>query len=128
VQSAEQFSISQWPRMMAASSAGLAWMTVSDVIAQAVSEEPSLPPGQLAAAHDLDGPGGVRECQPGGHGGDLEGAALGSPMSPLPGLAGERAPATTAHNARPKITISRWRTPRRRRGSATLASTPSRPG
>jgi hypothetical protein len=40
----------------------------------------------------------------------------------------ERAPATTAHNARPKIPASRWRTPRRRRGSATLASTPNNPG
>ena len=33
--------------------------------------------------------------------------------------------ATTAHNASPKIPASRWRTPRRRHGSATLASTPS---
>jgi len=40
----------------------------------------------------------------------------------------ECAPATTAHNARPKISASRWRTPRRCRGSATLASTPSNPG
>ena len=40
----------------------------------------------------------------------------------------ECAPATTAHNARPKISASRWRTPRRCRGSATLASTPTRPG
>jgi hypothetical protein len=31
----------------------------------------------------------------------------------------DRAPATTAHNARPKIPASRWRTPRRCRGSAT---------
>jgi hypothetical protein len=40
----------------------------------------------------------------------------------------DRAPATTAHNARPKIPASRWRTPRRCRGSATLASTPGNPG
>jgi hypothetical protein len=40
----------------------------------------------------------------------------------------ERAPATTEHNARPKITVSRWRTPRRCRGSAILASIASNPG
>jgi hypothetical protein len=40
----------------------------------------------------------------------------------------ERAPASTAHTASPKITASRWRTPRRCRRSATLASTASRPG
>jgi uncharacterized membrane protein len=39
-----------------------------------------------------------------------------------------QAPATTAHNARPKIPASRWRTPRRCRGSATWASTRSNPG
>jgi hypothetical protein len=32
------------------------------------------------------------------------------------------------HYAKPTMTTSRWRTPRRRRGSATLASTPSNPG
>jgi hypothetical protein len=40
----------------------------------------------------------------------------------------ERAPASTVHTAGPKITASRWRTPRRCRGSAALASTASRPG
>jgi hypothetical protein len=40
----------------------------------------------------------------------------------------ERAPASTAHTARPKTTTSRCRTPRRCRGSATLASTASKPG
>ena len=35
----------------------------------------------------------------------------------------ERAPASTAHTARPRIVTSRWRTPRRARGSATPAST-----
>ena len=40
----------------------------------------------------------------------------------------ERAPASTAHTASPKITASRWRTPRRCRGSVTLASTASSPG
>ncbi len=40
----------------------------------------------------------------------------------------DRAPASTAHTASPKITASRWRTPRRCRGSAILASTASRPG
>ena len=41
---------------------------------------PILLPGQLAAADELEGLGGVGEGQPGGHGGDLEGAAL----SPCP--------------------------------------------
>ena len=36
-----------------------------------------------------------------------------------------RGPASTAHTARPKITPCRCRTPRRRRGSATVASTAS---
>ena len=40
----------------------------------------------------------------------------------------DRAPATTAHSARPKIPASWWRTPRRCRGSATLASIPGNPG
>ena len=40
----------------------------------------------------------------------------------------EHAPASAAHTASPKITASRWRTPRRCRGSATLASTASKPG
>jgi hypothetical protein len=40
----------------------------------------------------------------------------------------ERAPASTAHTASAKITASRWRIPRRCRGSATPASIASRPG
>jgi hypothetical protein len=47
-------------------------------------QSPSAPfhPGQRpAAAHDLDGLGGVREGQPGGHGGDLQGAPLGAAVS-----------------------------------------------
>jgi hypothetical protein len=41
VQSAEQFSINQWPRMMVASSAGLAWVAVSEVMAWTVSVDHS---------------------------------------------------------------------------------------
>jgi hypothetical protein len=40
----------------------------------------------------------------------------------------EPAPASTAQTASPKIAASRWRTPRRCRGSATLPSTASTPG
>lgn len=36
----------------------------------------------------------------------------------------DRASATTAHNASPKITASRWRTPRRCPGSATPGQDP----
>lgn len=52
---------------------------------------PFLLPCQLAAAGDLDGLGGVRERQPGGHGGDFEGSAPG-PARPGPAArAGMRA-------------------------------------
>jgi hypothetical protein len=35
----------------------------------------------LAPAHDLDGPGGMREGQSGGHGGDFQGAPLGAAVA-----------------------------------------------
>ncbi len=44
-------------------------------------------PGSLRR-HDLDGLRGVRERQPGGHGGDLEGAPLSPPVPALAGVAG----------------------------------------
>ena len=82
--------MAQWPRMMAASSAGLAWVAVSEVTASDGLAGPFLLPAEPAAAHDLDGLGGVREGQPGGHGGDFQGAALSPAVSPLTGDAAGR--------------------------------------
>src|SRR5262249_48476624 len=51
---------------------------------------PSLVPGQRSsAASDLDGLGGVREGDPGGHSGELEGAPLGAAVTFLPGVPGD---------------------------------------
>ena len=47
-------------------------------------------PAEPAPPDDLDGQGGVRESQPGGHGGDLQDAALIAAVSALTGLAGYR--------------------------------------
>ena len=44
----------------------------------------------LAAAHDLDGLGGVGESQPGLDGGDLEGAPLGAAVPAFPLVIGHR--------------------------------------
>jgi hypothetical protein len=63
-------SMAQWPRMMAASWVGLAWVTVSDGDRVAGLGGPLLL--QPSAAHDLNGLGGVGEGQPGGHRGDFE--------------------------------------------------------
>jgi hypothetical protein len=49
---------------------------------------PFLPSAEPAPADDLDGLGYVGEGQPSGHGGDFEGAALITPVSPLAGLMG----------------------------------------
>jgi hypothetical protein len=57
----------------------------------------------LAPAHDLDGPGGMREGQSGGHGGDFQGAPLGAAAIAV----NDRAPASTAQTARPRITAIR---------------------
>ena len=50
---------------------------------------PFLLPAGPAAAHDLDGLGGVREGQPGGHGGDFEGAALIAAVATPAGVMGD---------------------------------------
>jgi hypothetical protein len=65
----------RWPRMMAASWAWLAWVTVSEVTVAGLPRPLFL---HLAAAGDLDGLGGVGEGQPGRDGGDLQGALFGA--------------------------------------------------
>jgi len=75
--------------MMAASSAGLAWIGQRGDRADGLAG-PFPPSAELAAARDLDGPGGVGEGQPGGHGGDLHGAALLTAVSALAGVIGDR--------------------------------------
>jgi len=72
---------------------GLAWAAVSEVIAQAVPADhlrffPFA--GRRPAADDLDGLGGVREGEPLGDGGDLQGAVLAAAVAGLSGAAGDR--------------------------------------
>jgi hypothetical protein len=52
------------------------------------SRGPFLLLAELAPLDDLDGLGGVREGQPGGHGGDLESAALSPGVPALAGIIG----------------------------------------
>ena len=76
----------QWPRMMAASPgrAGLGGGQRGDRVDGLAG--PFLLAADPAAAHDLDGLGGVREGQPGGHGGDLHDTALVAAVAALAGV------------------------------------------
>jgi hypothetical protein len=72
----------QWPRMMPARSVGLAWGGGQRGDRVAGFTRPF--PFHWAAADDLVGLGGVREGQPAGDGGDLEGAPLAAAVPAFP--------------------------------------------
>ena len=89
-------SMPQWPRMMAASwaEAGLGHGQRGDRVAGFARPLPF----QFAAAHDLDGLGGMGEGQAPGYRGDLEGAPLGAAVAAFP--LGRRPPGRRARAGR----------------------------
>ena len=74
--------MAQWPRMSSASRVGVTWCQSRLVTAYTVSRLLTSVPVWLAGAGDPDGEPGVREADPGGDGGDLQGA----PLAPAVGL------------------------------------------
>lgn len=77
-----RFSTHQWPRIQAASWAGVAWAAGRLVMAQTTSGAPFTLCEFAGAADDLDGLDSVREQNPGRDGDDLEGASFHPAMTP----------------------------------------------